>query len=259
MSVISSIIGGALKPVSSIVGGIMGSHAATKAADTEAAAAEKAQALSLTNQNAANDFQKGVLTSTTSAEQPYQDLGSTSADKLKSLVSSGFTAPTLADAENTPGYQFTLGQGTEAIDRNAAANGTLMTGNTGKALTDYGQNLATTTYNNDYQNALSTYMANYNTLQGATNTGLSSTGQLAQAGQAAAQNISNTDLTAADQQMKQLNNAAAARASGYLGSAKALSGMIGGVGGMLSSGFGNLDTTGSSSPGEQVKNFFGGM
>lgn len=248
-----------MSAISSIVGGVLGASAAGKAADVESKAAQQAQALSLSNQNAANDFQKGVLSTTTTAEQPYQDLGATSAGKLSSLVSAGFTAPTLADAENTPGYQFTLGQGTDAINRNAAANGTLLSGNTGKALTDYEQNLATTTYNNDYQNALSTYMANYNTLQGATNTGLSSTGQLAQAGQAAAQNISSTDLTAAQQQEQQLNNAAAARASGYLGQAKAYGTMAGGIASGLVGGIGNLDSTGSSSGGEQAMSFLSGM
>jgi hypothetical protein len=248
-----------MSAVSSIVGGVLGAQAAGKAADVESSAAQKAQALSLSNQNAANSFQQGVLNTTTTAEQPYQDLGATSAGKLQSLVSSGFQAPTLADAENTPGYQFTLGQGTDAINRNAAANGTLLSGNTGKALTDYGQGLASTTYQNDYNNALNTYMSNYNTLQGATNTGLSSTGQLANAGQAAASNISNTDLTASQQQAQQLNNAAAARASGYLGAAKAYGTAAGGVAGLLGGGFGNLDSTGSSSGGEQGMNFLQGL
>jgi len=215
--------------VSSIVGGIMGAHAAGKAADAEVKGAQQAQQLSKTNQDAAVQAQQNALANVTTAEQPYQKLGSTSANHLADLVSTGFTAPTLAEAEATPGYQFTLSQGLDSINRNAAANGTLMSGNTGKALTDYAEGLASTTYNQDYQRALDTYMANYQTLMGGTNAGLTSTGQLTGANLTTAGTTANIDLTAAQQQMQQINNAAAARASGYLGKAAGYSNAIGGA------------------------------
>jgi hypothetical protein len=44
---------------------------------------------------------------------------------------------------STPGYQFTLSQGTEAVARGSAAGGFLNSGNEGAALTQYGQGLAT--------------------------------------------------------------------------------------------------------------------
>lgn len=46
------------------------------------------------------------------------------------------------------GYQFQLGQGTQAIDSNAASRGLLQSGANAKALAGYGQNLASTTFNN---------------------------------------------------------------------------------------------------------------
>jgi hypothetical protein len=207
--------------IGSLVSGFMGSNAANNAANTEATGANNAQNLEKQNQQNATDFQTGVWSGTQGAEQPYQTLGSTSANSLNNLLKTGFQAPTLQQAENTPGYQFTLQQGTKAIDANAAANGTLLSGNTGKALEDYGQGLASTTYQQDYQNALNTYMTNYQSLMGGTQTGLSSTAQLGNFGQAAASDISNLDLTGGVQQAQQINNAAAARASGYLGSANA--------------------------------------
>lgn len=239
--------------VSDIVGGVLGANAAKHAANAEETGAQKAQALEKTNQENALNFQNQVWSGTQQAEQPYQTLGSTSANSLTDLLSKGFQAPTLQDAENTPGYQFQLEQGTRAINQDAAANGTLLSGNTGTALENYGQNLAQTTYNNDYQNALSTYMANYNTLQGGTNTGLNSTAQLGQFGQSAAQNTSNIDLTGGDQQAQQINNAAAARASGYLGAAAGYSKAVGGAAG----GFGNMDFSGGSSPLEMAGEFAG--
>jgi hypothetical protein len=217
--------------VSSLVGGIMGAGAADEAASVETQGARDAQALLKKNQDAAVDFQKGVWSGTQAAEQPYQDLGASSANSLANLLKTGFKAPTLAEAEQTPGFQFNLEQGTRAINQNAAANGTLMSGNTGVALQNYGQNLAETTYQQDYNNALNSYMANYNTLQGGTNTGLTSTGQLGQFGQDAASTISGVDMRAGEDQAAQINNAAAARASGYLGTANAWSNAAGGMAG----------------------------
>jgi hypothetical protein len=239
MGFVSSIIGG----VGSIVGGIMGANAAGKAANTEVKGAQDAQALEKQNQDDALAAQKTALSNVTAAEQPYQSLGSTSANHLSDLLSKGFTAPTLADAEATPGFQFRLKEGTDAINRNAAATGTLMTGNTGKALTDYGQNLAESTYSDDYNRALQTYMGNVNPLLQGTQLGLSSTGQLTNANLTTAGTTANIDMTGGVQQAQQINNAAAARASGYLGKADAYSKAIGGASSMFSKAlFGNQES-----------------
>jgi hypothetical protein len=226
-----SIVGSLLGIGSSIAGGIMGANAAGDAASVETKAAQDAQKLEKTNQDSAVAAQQTALSNVTAAEQPYQALGSTAATNLAKQLSTGFQAPTLADAENTPGYQFTLEQGTRAIDQNAAANGTLMTGNTGKALTDYGQGLASTTYQQDFQNAMNTYMTNYQSLLGGTTIGQNSTGQLANANLTTAGTTAGIDMTAGQQQAQQINNAAAARASGYLGTASAYSNMAGGIAG----------------------------
>ena len=235
MSILGTI--GAVAGIgSSIAGGMAQSGAATKAANTQATAAQQAQELELQNQNAAQGSQATALQNVTSAEQPYQALGSTSANNLAKLLQQGFTAPTLAQAEQTPGYQFNLQQGTQAINENAAATGNLLSGNTGTALEKYGQGLATTTYQQAYQNALSQYQANYQSLLGGTQAGLQSTGQLASTNQAAAQNYANIDLTGGQQQASQINNAAAARASGYIGSANAQANMFNGIGNSITQG-----------------------
>jgi hypothetical protein len=239
--------------VSNIIGGILGANAAGKAANAGVTGAQQAQALEKTNQTNAVTAQDTALTNVTAAEQPYQSLGSTSANHLSDLLSKGFTAPTLAEAEQTPGYQFDLQTGTNAINENAAATGTLSTGNTGVALQKFGQGLAQNTYQQTYQDALNSYMANYNTLQGGTNTGLSSTGQLDQANLTTAGNTANIDMTGGQQQAAQINNAAAARASGYLGQAKGYAQIAGGVTG----GAGAMDFSGGSNPFEMAGQFAG--
>jgi hypothetical protein len=240
--------------VGSLVSGIMGSNASQNAANVESQGAQQAQALELQNQQAAQTSQANATSANVAAEQPYQQLGQTSAGNLNQLLSQGFTAPTLQQAEQTPGYQFQLQSGTNAINENAAANGTLMSGNTGKALEQYGQNLGQSAYQQTYQNALNQYMANYQSLMGGTNAGLSSTATMGQLGQSGAQNLSYVDLTGAQQQAEQLNNAAAARAGGILGSNQAWQTAIGGMTG----GLGNIDTTGESTLGEMGIEALGG-
>lgn len=245
--------------VSSLVGGILGSSAASDAAKVEAEAAKKAQDLEQQKAQAALDFQNNVWSGTQAAEQPYQNLGSTSANSLAALLKQGFKAPTLAEAEQTPGFQFRLQQGTQAIDENAAATGSLMSGNTGVALQNYGQGLAESAYQQDYQNALNTYMSNYQSLMGGTGAGLTSTGQLGQFGQEAANTTANINMMTAQQQAQQINNAAAARASGYLGSANAWSnaagGMAGGLMSFLPGGGGLSDLTGMANFAKSIGSF----
>lgn len=224
-----SWISSAANAVGSVVNGIQQRNAQQSAAKSLEAGATKAQATAEQNQTAANTAQQTALSNITAAEQPYQTLGSTSANSLGTLLQNGFQAPTLQQAENTPGYQFALQQGTQAIDENAAANGTLMTGKTGTALEQYGQNLAQNAYQQTYNNALNAYQTNANTLMGGANLGLSSTGQLEQGNLTTAGNTANIDLTSAAAIEQEQLNYARAQAGGSLGSANAWSGMISGL------------------------------
>lgn len=77
--------------------------------------------------------------------------------------------------EGTPGYQFRLGQGINAIDRSAAARGMLNSGNRLYDLENYAQGLASAEYDNQLNRLM--------TLSGAT------TGSPAAAGQALMQGV----------------------------------------------------------------------
>ena len=156
-----------------------------------------------------------------------------------------FHAPTAAEAAQTPGYQFALGQGLQALDRGAAARGNLLTGGTMEAEQQYGQGLASQTYQQTFNNALTQYQQAYNQFQqgqantynrlaGLAGTGQVSAGQLGQEGGQAANSVANTILTGNQQIGQQMNNAAAANASGYVGSANAWNSAISGIGNSLS-------------------------
>ena len=86
--------------------------------------------------------------------QPYQQAGEASLNQLMSALGLGEGSfdPNSIIA-NTPGYQFRLDQGTQALNRAANAGGGLYSGATGKALVNYGQGLAGDYWNN-YLNEL---------------------------------------------------------------------------------------------------------
>lgn len=86
--------------------------------------------------------------------QPYQQAGATSLNQLMAAMGMGDGSfDPNAQLANTPGYQFRMDQGTQAINRAANAGGGLYSGGTGKALVGYGQGLAGE-YWNDYLNQL---------------------------------------------------------------------------------------------------------
>lgn len=85
---------------------------------------------------------------------PYEKLGTGAVGKLNAL----FNDPNGIDISpflETPGYKFTLDQGTNALLKNASATGRLASGDTMKGLEQYGQGLASTqfgSYVNDLMN-----------------------------------------------------------------------------------------------------------
>jgi len=68
-----------------------------------------------------------------------------------------FTAPTMEQALNEPGFQFQLGEGLKTLQRSAASRGTLLTGGTQKGLIGYANDLANTNYQNVYNRAYNEY------------------------------------------------------------------------------------------------------
>ena len=229
---VGAIIGGA----TSLIGGIMGSHAAGKAADAQAAAAEKARALIETNQTAALDFTKGVWSGTQKNFQPYTDLGAKGAGQLSSFLDTPFKAPTIEDVRNTPGYQFQLEQGIGALDKSAAAKGNLFSGTQGTELEKFAGGLADTTYGEAYNRAMQEYMNRYGILRDTTNMGVGAAGTEGNLGLGTSGQFGNQELTGAQLQANQINNAAAARASGYVGSANAWGNAIPGIGSSIMQG-----------------------
>jgi hypothetical protein len=143
-------------------------------------------------QQAANGTLNDVYQSEMGNISPYQQAGQQGVVSLAQAMAPGgslagtFQAPTMAQVQATPGYQFQLQQGTQAVEQNAAAAGLLGSGGTLKGLEQYGEGLATTTYQQAYQNALTGYQTNfnntYNTLAGLAGLGMNANAQANQVG-----------------------------------------------------------------------------
>ena len=82
------------------------------------------------------------------------------------FLNTPFAAPTQAELESSPGYGARLAAGAQAINRKAAASGTIYNGGTQQALERYGQDYASNEYGNLYGQKLSTRQQNVGEFEG---------------------------------------------------------------------------------------------
>jgi hypothetical protein len=144
----------------------------------------------------ANDILAGVNSSEQQNLNPYLQLGQTGVNNLNTALAPGGSLTSQFSFDptqiaNNPDYQFQLQQGNQAVQRAAAANGTLMGGGTLKALDSYSQGLASNEIGQAFNQALAGFQANrQNNLTALTlplNVGQNATGQ----SQSAYQNYGN--------------------------------------------------------------------
>jgi hypothetical protein len=195
---------------------LLGANAAKNAANTQAAATDRANqvALDIFNQ------QKAL-------NAPYSAAGITAQNKLMDLLGlSGNTTAegygsankpfTYSDLTASPDYNFRLTEGLKALDRQAAMRGGLISGGAIKAAQTYGQDQAS----QEYQNAFNRYQTNRtNMLQPLGN--LMTSGQNAAASTGAAAGNYGTNVS------NNITSGAAANAAGTVGSANALASGVG--------------------------------
>lgn len=173
-----------------IGGALINAGAANRAADklTDAAGSSNALLRDIYTQNRAD-------------LEPWRQAGVNALTRLGKLTAPGSQ---VSELELDPGYQFRLGEGTKAIERSAASKGLLRSGATLKGITRYGQDYAS----GEYGNVVNRLLAQAGLGQSATNTGV-------QAGQNYGNNAANNLLSAGN-----------ARASGYVGTANAITGGV---------------------------------
>jgi hypothetical protein len=200
-----------------LAGSAISASGSKSAADTQASAANNASQLQW------QQFQQMQQNL-----QPYMQLGTNSISGLQSqlgkLGGMNFSFnPTEAQLEQTPGYQFTLQQGLKGVDNAASAKGLDLSGAQLKGIGQYTTGLADQTYQQQYQNALQSFMTNYGIQSDQYNrqAGLVGLGQNAAAG------VGNAGLQTANTAGNFLTSGANAQAAGTIGAANAISGGLG--------------------------------
>ena len=190
-------------PAAIIGSSLIGASAASSAAGTQAAASDRAAELQ--NQQYQQNVQR---------QQPFYQAG---VNALPELVNaSKYTNFGMDQFKADPGYAFRLSEGQKALERSAAARGGLLSGGTGKALERFGQDYGSQEYTNAFNRYQTERAARLNPLQSLTGMAQTTANTLGNAGQQMATSVGN-DIT----------NSAAARASGYVGGANAISGGLG--------------------------------
>lgn len=193
---------------------VLGGLAANKAAKTQASAATSAADAQLQATREANALQQRIYEESIKRQQPFLDVGTTALNRLVALNQPG--ADTSQFLQMDPGYGFRLAEGQKALERSAAARGGLISGAALKAAQRYGQEMGSQEYG-----------AAYNRLANLANLGPSAAGVMSNLGQTYGSQAGQ-NLMAGGQAVGQgLTNAAAARASGYMGGVNALTGGLG--------------------------------
>lgn len=219
------VTAGVVSGAGSLLGGILGSNAASKAS----------KQVQQGEQNARTDLAGGYGTNITALGQeentlsPYTTLGAAGATGLTSgLAPGGQFTQTLTPQQilaQDPGYNFQLQQGEQQIQRSAAAQGTGASGGELKDATTYSQNLAENAYQQAFNNFNQTQNQNFSRLLGVTSLG------------AGAASTSNADQIQSEQNSLGINSQIAgtytgqgqAAAAGTLGSASAINSGITGL------------------------------
>jgi hypothetical protein len=154
---IGASLGGSLEEATG--GGVSG--AAEDAAASAAAASNRAAQLQRETAKEQLALQQRIYEEGVARQQPFYRAGTNALARMQqqyNQMPAAFTGR--VDLNQDPGYAFRLKEGQQALDRQAARRGGLISGNALKAAQQYGQEMASQEYGNAYSRALDRYNAN---------------------------------------------------------------------------------------------------
>jgi hypothetical protein len=181
---------------------VIGANASSKAAKAQAGAASEA-----------SNLEREMFERNIELNAPFREAGVNALNKLVPLTD--YKDFGMDQFRADPGYSFRMSEGMKGLERSAAARGGLLSGSMLKGIQRFGQDMAS----QEYQNAFNRYQternARLNPLQSLAGVGQTTSQQLGAAGTQMAGNVGNL-----------ITGGAAARASGYVGGANALTGAL---------------------------------
>lgn len=190
---------------SAVIGGVVASNSASKAAKAQQNAADKASQTELEQYYQNREDM-----------QPWREAGAGALGQLTAGTAAGgdFNRDfTLADFTRDPGYDFRMQQGQQALERSAAARGGALSGGALKGIARYGQDYASGEYQNAYNRFNNDRTQRFNRLASIAGVGQTATRDVAQMGSQVAGNVANNIIGAGN-----------AQASSYVGQGNAIAG-----------------------------------
>lgn len=182
-----------------VVGAAGSVYSSNKASKTQGSAAD-----------AANQLQQQQYDDTVNRNQPFVSGGTSAYNALLGRLGLAGTSntdagygtlgkvPTSADVMATPGYQFGLDQGQQALNRQITAGGMSGSGAALKAAARYGTDYATTKYDDAFNNLQTANTNTFNQLSGTAKIGQASANNTAAAGEGYATTSGNNLMGAAN-------------------------------------------------------------
>ena len=236
-----ALIGGGV----SLLGGLIASNSAKKAANTQAGATRDATAAQQQAQRESIDFQREQAGIARADQQPWRDAGQSALTQLTQRTGAGgdlmhpsraFSTPFNFQAD--PGYAFRQSEGAKGVERSAAARGGLLSGATLKAMSRYGQDSASAEYSKafdryqveqggQFSRDQTTQTNQFNRLASVAGVGQTAANNTSSAAQTLGQSVGSTISAGGNALASKIMGAGNARASGYVGQANALTGAIG--------------------------------
>lgn len=204
-----------------VVGGASQIYASSKASDAQVSAADKAA-----------QTQLAMYNQTRKDLEPYRQIGenayATLQPKLKDLTDGVSIDPnTLKDSDY---YRFAESQGLKAAQNSAASRGLGKSGAALKGATNFAEGLATGTYKDAFNMAVTNQTNTFNRLKSLIDTGNNAAAQTGSAGSTAATGAANAQIGAGNAQAAGINAAggAVSNAANNVGGYAAYRGLYGG-------------------------------
>lgn len=206
-----------------VVGGASQIYASSKASDAQVQAA-----------NTAANTQLGMYNQTRKDLEPYRQIGedayATLQPKLKDLTDGVSIDPNVL--KDSDYYRFAESQGLKAAQNSAAARGLGKSGAALKGATSFAEGLATGTYKDAFNMAVTNQTNTFNRLKSLIDTGQNASAQTGSAGTAAATGAANAQIGAGNAQAAGYNamGGAVSNAANNIGGYAAYKGLYGGGG-----------------------------
>lgn len=228
----------------SIVSGLIGSRSASKASSAQAGAADRSAEMQLQAQRETNALQERIYNETVARNEPARQIGQNALGQLAGMSQQPMNFQ-MGQFEASPGYQFRLQEGQDALNRQASASGMRLSGAGLKDAMAFNQGMASEEFGafnsremDRFNRERAMFGDRFNRTASVAGVGQTATGAIDSAGRGYAGAVGATNTATAGNVGNALMAGGQARASGYMGQANAFNNALSGIGTGIAGAYG---------------------